>query len=194
MAKVNTPFISFAARGRLGRVLVAARHKGTTVLKPYVTPSNPNTPAQQAQRVTWAALSHWWNSPALYPPFKISWALSARQVPTPTTGFNSFMQNAVPLYNLDPPNCLAVLVSCYPDMKPVFYMRALDSSEPPAEAGFFDVFAGPNPSTLSFAASIQIEYGTITCAVAIGPEGEKAWTKLTKDGYDRSGIFECPTV
>lgn len=194
MAKVSTPFISFAARGRLGRVLVAARHKRTTVLKPYVTPSNPNTPAQQAQRATWATLSAWWNSGIFYPPFKISWALSARQIPTPKTGFNFFMQNAVPLYNLDPPNCLAVLVSCYPDMKPVFQMYPLDKNTPPAEAGFFDVLAGPHPSTLSFAASIQIVAGSVTCPVAIGPEGQKAWAKLTKDGYDRSGIFECPTV
>ncbi len=50
MAKLKAPLFSFEARGALAKTVVHFPWKGLNVVREYVTPANPRSPAQMAQR------------------------------------------------------------------------------------------------------------------------------------------------
>ena len=60
MAKVTLPLMSLAAEGSVGGALVFGRLKGQNVVRILVTPANPQTVAQTAQRTKLTgAVSEW---------------------------------------------------------------------------------------------------------------------------------------
>lgn len=60
MAKVTAPLLSFGAAGQIGSAQVYASWKGRAYARRYVTPSNPNTTAQQETRSTFRTLNSLW--------------------------------------------------------------------------------------------------------------------------------------
>lgn len=56
MAKVTGPLLSMGARGTIGKSIVMASWKGVKYARQHVTPANPRTTAQQANRTRFALL------------------------------------------------------------------------------------------------------------------------------------------
>lgn len=60
MAKTTSPILSIGARGQIGKSMVFASWRGVSYARQLVTPSNPNSSAQQTTRNTFSALSDLW--------------------------------------------------------------------------------------------------------------------------------------
>lgn len=56
MAKLTGPLLSFGAKGQIGKSMVTAKWRGIAYARQYVTPANPRTTAQQANRTRFALL------------------------------------------------------------------------------------------------------------------------------------------
>lgn len=55
MARVIGPLLSQEARGQIGKSLVFTRRRGQNIVRGYVIPANPQTPAQVTVRISLAA-------------------------------------------------------------------------------------------------------------------------------------------
>lgn len=60
MAKTTAPLLSFGAAGAIAKVQVYSRWRGIPYARQYVTPSNPNTTAQQLTRNIFRTLNSMW--------------------------------------------------------------------------------------------------------------------------------------
>lgn len=60
MAKLTGPLLSMGAKGQIGKGLVVSNWKGIKYARQYVTPANPRTTAQQANRSMFAFLREMW--------------------------------------------------------------------------------------------------------------------------------------
>lgn len=60
MAKVRGPLLSMSADGQIGQSQVYARWRGVPYVRQYITPSNPNTMAQQSTRGVFTSLDDQW--------------------------------------------------------------------------------------------------------------------------------------
>lgn len=56
MAKLTGPLLSFGAKGQIGKSMVTSKWRGIAYARQYVTPANPRTTAQQANRTRFALL------------------------------------------------------------------------------------------------------------------------------------------
>lgn len=56
MAKLTAPLLSMGARGQIGKSMVVGNWRGIDYARQYVTPANPRTVAQQANRTRFALL------------------------------------------------------------------------------------------------------------------------------------------
>lgn len=56
MAKLTAPLLSMGARGQIGKSMVIGNWRGIDYARQYVTPANPRTTAQQANRTRFALL------------------------------------------------------------------------------------------------------------------------------------------
>lgn len=66
MAKVNAPLLSFSASGTVAGTQTYSRWKGRPYVRQRVTPSNPDTAAQQLTRNTFTWINNVWkNAPSL---------------------------------------------------------------------------------------------------------------------------------
>lgn len=100
MAKVSGPFMSVDASGTIYKTLTASIWKGRNYIRGYFIPSNPNTPAQQAQRTLMQnAVSGWQSLVDIMPEsgaggpetYKDQWDEAARDVYPPISGFNYYV-------------------------------------------------------------------------------------------------------
>lgn len=90
MARVNGPFLSLDASGKVYNTLVASIWKGRNYMRGYFVPTNPNTDAQKVQRdLLKAAVAGW---QALSADTKETWNVAARDVYPPISGFNYFVK------------------------------------------------------------------------------------------------------
>lgn len=89
MARVNGPFLSIDASGKLYNVLVASIWKGRNYMRGHFIPTNPNTAAQQAQRTLMASAVAGWQ--ALNSQTQELWNIAARDVYPPISGFNYYV-------------------------------------------------------------------------------------------------------
>lgn len=110
MAKVSGPFMSVDASGTIYKTLTASIWKGRNYIRGYFIPTNPNTPAQQAQRTLMANAVAAWQALAAVTPasgalgdefYKDKWNVAARDVYPPISGFNYYtmqycLQGAAP--------------------------------------------------------------------------------------------------
>ena len=117
MAKVSGPFMSLDASGTIYGTLTASIWKGRNYIRGHFIPANPNTPAQQAQRLLMKnAVSTWQGLTAVMPDspplgaehYKDQWNVAARDVYPSISGFNYFtmqycLQGAMPTIPLVAP-------------------------------------------------------------------------------------------
>lgn len=93
MAKTKGPLFGFRARGQLGKSLVFADWRGVSYARQLVTPSNPNTEAQQDVRGVFAYLNELWK--LLPSAVQEVWAAYARG--KPFTDRNALLSYNVPV-------------------------------------------------------------------------------------------------
>ena len=98
MPKTTAPLLSFGAAGQIGQSLVFSKWKGISYVRRYVTPANPKTVKQQANRAVFSML----NAAYLYAPAAIKQAFDAYAIGKPLTGRNKFFQDNQKLLGVDP--------------------------------------------------------------------------------------------
>jgi len=94
MAKVNTPLISFGARGKIARTVVFSGWKGINTVRQHVIPANPKTIAQTAARTRFAAAVAAWRTYFPETLARSAWALQASATPNHESGYNAFVSAA----------------------------------------------------------------------------------------------------
>lgn len=91
--KVVGPLFSFDASGSLGGAIVASKWKGRNYMRRLVTPSNPRSAAQTAQRAMLQFLSRTWND--IGGTFQADWdALAAQGNFSPFNAFTRYNLNS----------------------------------------------------------------------------------------------------
>lgn len=88
MAKPKTPLLSFGARGAIAKSVTFSKWKGVHVAKEYATPSNPKTPAQQADRTAFSQAVQLTQQAFLDPNVKQGWNNLAGTQGNRQSGFN----------------------------------------------------------------------------------------------------------
>lgn len=89
MARVNGPFLSIDASGKVYNTLVASIWKGRNYMRGHFQPTNANTAAQIVQRDLFAAAVLSWQG--LYASAQEQWNVAARDVYPPISGFNYYV-------------------------------------------------------------------------------------------------------
>lgn len=87
MAKLNGAFLSFGARGQIGKTMVASKWRGIPYAKAYSIPANPRTTAQQENRTRFAFLTEAWK----LAPAGVRDAWDAFATGRPFTGQNKYV-------------------------------------------------------------------------------------------------------
>jgi len=98
MPKLTAPLLWMGAKGQIGKTMVMSTWKGVPYARQYVTPANPRTTKQVANRGIWAFL----NAAYLYAPTQVKAAFDAFAVGKPLTGRNKFFQDNQKLLAVQP--------------------------------------------------------------------------------------------
>ena len=194
MARVTAPLLSLSASGKIADVMVASTWKGIPVMRQYVKPSNPNTAAQSAHRALMTACVYVWRNTFTNAIMRTSWNRLALLLADTMSGFNAFIRNAVGIAstNADASFCLSVAAAA--NYKAVFTMKNLDDGATGDEAGNFEIWYGSSPDSLLKLEATAIAAGTISSVAALGTAAGVVYTKLRKDGFDRSGLVALTLI
>lgn len=92
MAKTIGPMFSLDARGKIGGAIVYSIRRGVNYARQMITPANPKSAAQLANRAAFQdGISKWRFAPDLIPDtYKVSWSYYAAG--TSESGYNRFMR------------------------------------------------------------------------------------------------------
>ena len=197
MAKVNAPLLSFGASGQLGKAIVFGSWKGVATARQFVTPSNPNTADQQAQRAIMTSIVNSWRRPALTAALRAAWNLLASTKALAMSGFNIFTSNLAKLAAEKPDASYAVAVSSTLVDSISITMQNLDDGATGDEAGDFQIVFGDDPANMVNSATAAIDAGSIEFGAdgAGFAAGDTIYMSIRKAGtgtavYDRCGIIE----
>lgn len=196
MAKLNAPLMSFAASGKIAKSLVFATWKGIDTVRQYVVPSNPKTPAQQAQRSLLSMAVNLWRASWLSKEIRESWNKLASTRGLAMSGFNLFTGQVTKLAAEDPAASIASEVqstgSCGLDVS----CKNIDDGSAGDETGDFELLYGTSPDDLVGSATAALADGKASFTIDTDIiEGDMpGWGLLRKASasgtvYDRSGIF-----
>lgn len=188
MAKVLTPLLSFSASGKIADTLVAFTWKGINVMRQYVKPANPKTADQVTQRGHFSDMVESWRNYFVDTSMRTAWNRLALVLPTPMSGFNAFMRNAVQMVLTDPDASFGFDVTAVAAQLVTFGVLNVDDGVAGDEAGDFEIWVGDSPSSLLLTESVAIAAGDVVGTVDLGDEGDIKYCKLRKDSLDRSGI------
>jgi len=187
MAILNTPLLSFSARGKIARTLVYMGWKGLNTVRQYVTPANPKTAAQVAQRDIMSAVVHAWRAFFNLEAGRGDWTRQASVEPSPMSGFNSFTKNAAVMAQTNPNASFCRSVAAAATKKVNFTMKNLDDGDTGDEAGDFEYWEGTSPDSLLKVSDIAIAAGVVA-ATSGYDAGTVIYAQLRKDSVNRSGI------
>lgn len=196
MAKLNAPLMSFAASGKIAKSLVFATWKGIDTVRQYVVPSNPKTPAQQAQRSLLTMAVNLWRASWLSQEIRESWNKLASTRGLTMSGFNLFTgqvtklaaedTNASIASDFDIPGGNKLDVSC----------KNIDDGSAGDETGDFELLYGTSPDDMVGSATATLAAGKASFNIdtSIIEDNAEGWGLLRKASasgtvYDRSGIF-----
>jgi len=196
MAKLNAPLMSFAASGKLAKSLVYATWKGIDTVRQYVVPSNPQTPAQQAQRSLLTMAVNLWRASWLSQEFRESWNKLASTRGLAMSGFNLFTGQVTKLAAEDPDASIASAIDTPGGNKLEVFCKNIDDGSAGDEKGDFELLYGTSPDDLVGSATATLAAGEaeFTIDSAIIEDDTPGWGLLRKASasgkvYDRSGIF-----
>jgi len=195
MAKLIAPLMSFGARGQIGKAIVYSIWKGISTARQLVTPKNPRSNAQLAQRALMSAVVAAWRRPALTSDIRNAWDRLAALASRALSGFNLFASNLVQLAAEDPDASIASAIDSSTEADISIGMLNMDDGATGDEAGNFSVAYGVSPTQLVYGATVAIVTGSITFdSNNLVPEGAVLYVSVRKAGtgttvYDRSGII-----
>lgn len=197
MAKLVAPLMSFGARGKLGGSLVYSAWKGINTARQLVTPANPRSAAQVAQRGLLSVIVTAWRSTEVSQAVRTGWNKAAQLTGRALSGFNLFASQLVKLVAEDPDASFvsAVASSVVGGVK--FTMLNLDDLTTGDEAGNFTALVGRSPDALLTDITEAISAGALTLDLeAAGfAGGDTVYVQVRKAGtgstaFDRSGVME----
>lgn len=196
MAKLNAPLMSFAASGKIAKSLVYATWKGIDTVRQYVVPSNPQTPAQQAQRSLLTMAVNLWRASWLSQEIRESWNKLASTRGLAMSGFNLFTGQVTKLAAEDPDASIASEVAPMGSTILQVSFQNIDDGSAGDETGDFELLYGTSPDDLVGSATAALAAGKaqFTVGADIIPDDKPGWGLLRKASasgtvYDRSGIF-----
>ena len=197
MAKLTGPLMSFGARGKLGGSLVYSAWKGINTARQLVTPANPRTPGQIAQRDLLSLIVVAWRSTAIAQAVRLGWNKAAQLTGRAISGFNIFTSQLVKLAAELPAASVVAEITGTAVTDVNFAMVNLDDLTAGDEAGNFTVLVGDSPDALLTDVPAVIAAGVISVDLgALGWEADDVvFVQVRKAGtgtavYDRSGIME----
>lgn len=189
MAKITAPFLSMSARGSIGKTLVAGAWKGVSYMRQHVTPANPSTPAQVAQRAIMAYVTKFWGLWLSGTTVGIGWETYAKTLGSALSGFNLFARSAMRLAVTAPASSFVTSLTNHPegfdDWTVHFNMADLNTGSIGTESGFFNIWRGQSTATMVLWKSVEITTGYIDT----GPFTPGTfYFQIKKDGVPRSGL------
>lgn len=197
MAKLFAPLMSFGARGKLGGSLVYSAWKGINTARQLVTPANPRSAAQVAQRGLLSVIVTAWRSTEVSQAVRTGWNKAAQLTGRALSGFNLFASQLVKLVAevADASFVSAVASTSVGGLK--LTMLNLDDLTTGDEAGNFTALVGDSPDALLTDITTAIAAGVLTLELdGLGWQaGDTIYVKVRKTGtgataYDRSGVME----
>jgi len=195
MAKLLAPLMSFGARGKLGNAIVYSVWKGISTARQLVTPKNPKSIAQKAQRALMSSVVSAWRRPELTAAVRTAWNLLASFASRALSGFNLFASNLVQLAAEDPDASIVSSIGETTEDSIELKLVNLDDGATGDEAGNFAVAWGASPTQMVYGDSVPIVTGSLTIdSEALVKTGEILYVSARKAGtglpiYDRSGIL-----
>ena len=197
MAKLVAPLMSFGARGKLGGSLVYSAWKGIATARQLVTPANPRTAAQVAQRGLLSVIVRAWRSTEVSQAVRTGWNKAAQLTGRALSGFNLFASQLVKLVAEDPDASFVSAVASTSVGGVKLTMLNLDDLTTGDEAGNFTVLVGDSPDALLTDFTAAVAAGELTVDLdGVGwSVGDTVYVQVRKTGtgataYDRSGVLE----
>jgi hypothetical protein len=194
MSRVTAPLLSLSASGKFADTLVASQWKGIPVMRQYVKPSNPDTPAQGLRRDALKAAVNAWRNYYTVTLGRSAWNRLALQLADTMSGFNAFCRNAAKVVFADADASFCSTAAAIAGYHIAFTMKNADDGATGDEAGNFEIWVGSSPSSLLLSESVAIAGGLVTGTAVLGAAGVIVYAKVRKGGYDRSGIFQLTLI
>ena len=188
MSKATAPLFSFGARGSLGKAIVYSVWKGISTVRKFTAPSNPNTDPQQTQRGYFATAVAAWRNSFTAPTGVAAWNMLASVAPNPMSGFNAFTSEMALLQPTVPDPSIGNGISVAAQVATIAMKQLVDGTAGD-EAGNFTIMVGASKSSLLSVGTAAIAAGNIVTP-DLGNANAVKYVKLTKGGYDRSGIYK----
>lgn len=197
MAKLTGPLMSFGARGKLGSSLVFSAWKGINTARQLVTPANPRTPAQIAQRGLLSVIVEAWRSTTITQAIRLGWNKAAQLTGRAISGFNLFTSQLVKLAAEVPAASVVAEIANTQADSVILNMVNLDDLTAGDEAGDFTVLVGDSPDALLRDDTASIAAGALTVDLSQygWKGGDTVFVQVRKAGtgtvvFDRSGVME----
>lgn len=197
MAKLTGPLMSFGARGKLGGSLVYSAWKGVNTARQLVTPANPRTPAQIAQRDLLSLIVEAWRSTTIAQAVRLGWNKAAQLTGRAISGFNLFTSQLVKLAAEVPAASFVAEITGTAVSSVALAMVNLDDLTAGDEAGTFTVLIGDSPDALLTDVTVNIAAGALSFDLEVEgwKAGDTVFMQVRKAGtgtavYDRSGVME----
>lgn len=195
MAKLTGPLLSFGASGQIGGAVVYSSWKGIPTARQFVTPANPNTPDQVAQRTIFSLIVALWRNPLVLAIIRTAWNALATAQTVAMSGFNVFTSNLAQLYaELPTASCASSAVSTSLEEIVIGMINIADGSTG-TETGNFQIVYGNSPSNMIYSQNVAIVAGNLSFSANDDlPGAETVYLSIRKSGggtaiYERAGII-----
>jgi len=180
--------LSFSARGKIADAIVYSGWKGLETVRKYVTPANPQTADQIAQRAILTAIVSAWKNYFILAACRANWNRSALNDSRALSGFNYFASQAMQVAAADPDASFASLSEPIANQLVSFTCLNLDDGAQADEAGNFEIWVGSTISGMTHSEDVALAGGDVIGTVDLGDAGDMVYAQIRKGGYDRSGI------
>ena len=193
MSTTLGPLMAFGARGGIASQLIFQKSKGNTRVKAWAKPTNPNTAAQQSCRSAMQIAANAWRSYFTAAADREAWARTAKTAHPMLSAYNAYLYSALPTARTNPSASYDTLTD--QDQSYMVYsdMVNLDDGATGDESGYFKVWHGLQPNLLLDGGESEMSYGQIWAGHPYDP-GTVFYYKLTKDGYDRTGLYKFTAI
>lgn len=200
MAKVTAPLLSLGASGTIGKTLTFGKWKGINTARQRITPANPRSTGQTAQRSIMSNVVAFWRGFMTGLLAKAAWNRDATASGKPQSGFNAFTSAATKVAAQVVAGSFAIGCSDQSVDGIIIDMANLDDGTAGDEAGDFSLAVGASPNQMlnSYDAALAIGAGTFDVSADFAA-GDVVYAQLTKTagtivGAKRSGIFQITLI
>ena len=194
MSRVTAPLLSLSASGKFANTMVASTWRGIPVMRHYVRPSNPQTPAQVAQRACMTALVSAYRRYVTNAEARTAWSRQALLEPSPMAGFNAFVRHSMDPYQTAPANATAVVWTPTAGYHATVSMLKYSDGTASTEAGNFELWKGTTPDSLLKQEDIAIAGGLLTVVGALTATASVIYLQVRKGATLRSGVAKITTI